>query len=67
MLTKAERRAAVKAAVDGALPAIAAYFQAEAAIDKAKGERPEGCSKGCTGRMCRDALNCDAKGRSRGS
>lgn len=24
---------------------------------------PIGCSKGCNGRMCRDALNCDAKGR----
>jgi len=23
--------------------------------------RPTGCSKGCTGRMCRDALHCDAK------
>jgi hypothetical protein len=26
-------------------------------------ERPHGCSKDCAGRMCRDALNCDAKGR----
>lgn len=22
-------------------------------------ERPQGCSKGCTGRLCRDALHCD--------
>lgn len=28
-----------------------------------RNERPQGCSKGCTGRMCHDALNCDAKGR----
>lgn len=27
---------------------------------RARAERPRGCSKGCTGRMCRDALNCDA-------
>lgn len=28
---------------------------------RARGERPVGCSKGCTGRVCRDPLNCDAK------
>ena len=27
------------------------------------GERPEGCSKGCAGRICLDALHCDAPAR----
>lgn len=46
--------------------AIGALYRAENIHDDhfnpaALGERPVGCSKGCTGRMCRDALNCDGK------
>ena len=30
-------------------------------VEAQRGERPQGCSFDCTGRMCRNALHCDAK------
>ena len=38
------------------------WFKPEQEVEVVtRDERPEGCSKGCAGRMCRDALNCDGK------
>jgi hypothetical protein len=50
-------------AVDAArefLTDLHAQHRADAYDAADRAERPEGCSKGCTGRMCRDALHCDA-------
>lgn len=44
----------------GTFPTLEA---ARAAMPTTPGERPRGCSFGCTGRICWRARECDAPGR----
>lgn len=65
-MTRAEERAQVRRLRKERNESGIKQFRAlglKAGVGRLQGERPLGCSKGCTGRMCRDALNCDAKGR----
>lgn len=60
------KRVTVKALSEmGAIIEAEDKFGGTAVSARLQGERPQGCTKGCTGRMCRDALNCDANGRGR--
>ena len=59
---EAERKRILKNGPSCSIEELAAIADRHAArIKLLANERPQGCSKGCTGRMCLDALNCDGK------